>query len=564
MSSFDYVFLSLYVLGVFLIGIISSRRIKSQSDMFSAGGNAPWWASGLSGFMTMFSASTFVVWGGIAYRYGLVAVAINICNGIAALLVGYYVAGKWNKLGISTPASYVELRFGKIGLNFYTWTMMLKKVLGTAVSVYSLAIVLVALIPLDEGHFLRDVATGNLSLNWAIIIFGIIVVAYTMIGGLWAVLMTDVLQFIVLTLVVIMVTTLMINGVDNFKDTLLSLPEGFFSPTAAEYGWIFLAGWVIINFFGIGAEWAFVQRYTAVKSPVEARKSAYLFGSLYFIAPLIWLFPTIMYRNINPNANPEQAYILASQSVLPVGVLGLMFAAMFSATASMVSSQLNVFAGVLTNDFYKPLINPNASENILVKVGRIFTAALGIILILTALFVPLMGGAEKLIISINSLLVVPLLAPALWGLFSKRIGVLEMCLVALVSFSVGLLLRFGFQIIGGNINVLVGVILPVIMLAIMDFLKRNKIDKGWELIEANRNKVSNLNTAKEKENKIIDTFPQKVVMISLAVCALSLFVLMFLTDNGKIIIGVFGTCLLLIALGIQFKIKSLTKKNRLL
>lgn len=561
MSPFDYAFLSLYIIGVFLIGIISSRRIKNQSDMFSAGGNAPWWASGLSSFMTMFSASTFVVWGGIAYKFGFVAVVINLCTGIAALLIGYFVAGKWNKLGISTPATYIQLRFGKIGLNFYTWTMMLKKVLGVAVSVYSLAIVLVALIPLEEGHILRDATTGNLSLYWAIIIFGTIVVAYTMIGGLWAVLMTDVLQFIVLTLVVIMVTALMINGLDDFQEVLYSLPDRFFSPIGGDYGWLFLMGWITINFIALGAEWAFVQRYTSVKTPSDAKKSAYLFGSLYLITPILWLFPVILYRGINPNANPEQAYILASQSVLPVGVLGLMFAAMFSATASMVSSQLNVFAGVLTNDFYKPFMNPDASESRLIKVGRFFTGTLGAILIIVALFVPLMGGAEKLIISINSLMVVPLLAPSLWGLFSKRIGVKEMCLVAIISFSVGLFLRYGLSISGGNIDVLVGVVLPVVILAIMDYLKRNGIDKGWVLVETQKNEnTRKIEDAKTETKVVFDSFPQKVVMVSLLVCSISLFALIFLSEEGRGVIGIFGVCLLLIALGIHLKIKKLQSK----
>ena len=285
MSSFDYSTLFLYILGVFAIGLVSARRNTDQKDMFAAGRQAPWWASGLSGFMTMFSAGTFVVWGGIAYRLGIVAVLINTCYGVAALLAGYLVAGRWNRLGVTTPAEYVRLRFGKTGLHFYTWTMMLKKLLAVAVSLYSLAILLVALIPLEAGNPFRDPETGTLSLSWAILIFGCIVVVYTMIGGLWAVLMTDVLQFIVLTLVVIMVAVLMIFGMGDWASISSSFPEQFLSPTAEEYGWLFLAGWVIINFFIVGAEWAFVQRFLAVKSPSDAKKSAYLFGIMYLATP---------------------------------------------------------------------------------------------------------------------------------------------------------------------------------------------------------------------------------------------------------------------------------------
>jgi len=77
--------------------------------MFAAGGQSPWWTSGLSAFMTMFSANTFVVWGGIAYKMGLVAVIINLMYGVAALLVGYFVAGRWKNLGIETPAQFIHL-----------------------------------------------------------------------------------------------------------------------------------------------------------------------------------------------------------------------------------------------------------------------------------------------------------------------------------------------------------------------------------------------------------------------------------------------------------------------
>ena len=70
MASFDYTTVILYILGLFAISWITSKRITDQKDMFSAGRQSPWWVSGLSGFMTMFSASTFVVWGGIAYRLG--------------------------------------------------------------------------------------------------------------------------------------------------------------------------------------------------------------------------------------------------------------------------------------------------------------------------------------------------------------------------------------------------------------------------------------------------------------------------------------------------------------
>ena len=526
-------------------------------------------AAGISGFMTIFSAATFVVWGGIAYRLGVVAIAINTCYGIAAVLVGYFVAGRWNRLGVTTPAEYVQLRFGTAGLHLFTWTMLLKRILGVSVSLYALGILLVALIPLAEGNPLRDDATGTLSVTWAVLAFGAIVVLYTMLGGLWAVLMTDVLQFIVLMTVVLMIAVMMLIQVSSLEQFASSVPKNFFSPIAGDYGWLFLLGWVTIHFFMVGAEWAFAQRFLAVSSPRDARKSCYLFAAMYFVTPIIWLLPPLIYRSVNPDANPEQAYILAAQSVLPEGMLGLMIAAMFSATASMVSSQLNVFAGVLTNDFYRAFVNPSASDSALVTVGRAFTILLGAILVCVAMLVPYLGGAEKLIISINSLMVVPLLAPALWGLFSRKIGTRDMYAVALLSFTIGAVIKFGIienpwlrdvAALKGtieflktntkNVEVLIGVILPVVMLSILERRTRES-SSGWRAIEKQQQTASAAISDSDSVVPAKDTLPLKIVMQSLFACSLSMIVLALTSkskaQHGNTIILCFGTILLFAA-----------------
>jgi Na+/proline symporter len=89
------------------------RRNTNLKQMFAAGHQSPWWVAGLSGFMTMFSAGTFVVWGGLAYRSGLVAVAVNMAYGVAALLAGTFLAARWRALGVDSPSQYVRLRFGE-------------------------------------------------------------------------------------------------------------------------------------------------------------------------------------------------------------------------------------------------------------------------------------------------------------------------------------------------------------------------------------------------------------------------------------------------------------------
>ncbi len=550
METLDYIVLLIYVAGIFAVGGIFSTKIKDSTDMFAAGGQSPWWTSGLSSFMTMFSAGTFVVWGSIAFKWGMVAVSINMCYGVAALLVGYFVAGHWRRLGVRTPAEYVQLRFGKAAIHFYTWTMMIYRMVGVGVALYSLAVLLVALMPLSEGNPLRDPATGNLALHWAVLLFGLIVVVYTMIGGLWAVLMTDVLQFIVLNLAVLFVVPLCLLKVGGLGSFVASAPPGFFIPTTPEFPWIFLAGWCAIHFFMVGAEWAFAQRFLCVPTQSDARKSAYLFGILYLVSPILWLLPPMLYRAMAPDANSEEAYILACRSVLPPGMVGLMLAAMFSATASMVSSQLNVFAGVLTSDFYRGLFHPAASERHLVTVGRLMTAVLGTILIAIALAVPLLGGAERVVLSVTSLLVTPLLAPTIWGLFSRRVGASCIWPTAAVSFSLGILLKFGFAPQGWFANyeslagvsqwlqshlrsmeIVVGVIVPVGILTIIQMTSRTA-HPGYQ-------RVADLAaTQSQVPARVASRLPALMVAWSIGVCGMVMAALaLFDREQWHILLG---------------------------
>jgi Na+/proline symporter len=559
MVTADYVVLLCYLLGIFAVGLGLSLKVSDTSDLFAAGGRSPWWAAGLSGFMTMFSAGTFVVWGGIAYRLGFVAVAINLMYGVAAILVGFLVAGRWKRLGLRTPAQFIELRFGTAALHFYTWSMMVYRMVGVGVALYSLAVLLVALMPLDEGSLFRDPATGTLSLTWAILIFGGVVVSYTMVGGLWAVLMTDVLQFIVLNLSVLFMIPLILREVGGVRGFVAHAPEGFLNLTAGSYTWFFLAGWCAIHFFMVGAEWAFAQRYICVSSEQDARKSAFLFGGLYLASPLLWLLPPLAWREISPipagaseaeiNALAEQAYILACQHVLPAGMVGLMLAAMFSATASMVSSQLNVFAGVLTEDIYAG-VRGRRSNGELLWVGRGFSLLLGIGLIGLALAVPALGGAEDVIIKVTSLFVAPLLAPTVWGLLNRTVGQAAVWSTAAVCVLVGGAATFVFaeplSSAGKTPEILIGVALPVAVLTLVTLVSRQTAS-GWQRVEAHA-------AAAEQQRGVaptpFDPSPAYIVAGFLAACSLMMACLLMVNHEDRGTITAFAFALAVLAIGI--------------
>ena len=554
----DYIVLACYLIGIFAVGVALSIRVKDTADLFAAGGKSPWWASGLSGFMTMFSAGTFVVWGGVAYRLGFVAVVINLMYGIAAILVGLFVAGRWKRLGLATPAQFIEQRFGKAALHFYAWAMMVYRMTGVGVALYSLAIILVALMPLDEGNFLRDPATGNLSLRWAILIFGGVVVIYTMVGGLWAVLMTDVLQFIVLNLSVLFIIPLILGEVGGIRGFIARAPAGFFQPTAGNYTWFFLAGWCAIHFFMVGAEWAFAQRYICVPTEKDARNSGLLFGVLYLVSPILWLLPPLAWREIHQipagataaevNLLAEQAYILACRHVLPAGMVGLMVAAMFSATASMASSQLNVFAGVLTEYIYAKLRGGAATGRELLRAGRAFSLVLGVVLVGLALAVPLLGGAERVIITITSLMVAPLLAPTIWGLLTPRVGQAAVWVTAAVCIAAGVtanyLLPGRLGLSGETTEILIGVALPVAVLTVLAALSRGPA-AGWERVEASAAAYRGRQRAAVPIS--FDPGPAYIVAGGLGACGLMMAGLLVVNDQGRGLIAAFALMLLLLA-----------------
>ena len=562
MTIADWFILALYLAGTVCIGVFLGRFVKNSRDMFAAGGQSPWWISGLSAFMTMFSANTFVVWGGIAYQHGLVAIVINLCYGIAAIGVGFTVAGKWKSMGIRTPAEYVEKRFGRSALHFYTWFMLVFRMVGTGGALYAIARLSLAVI--GGGASADGASLTGADLNWIILLFALIVVGYTMIGGLWAVLMTDTLQFVVLNLAVLFVIPLSLARSGGFSGFLEQAPERFLATTTDQYSFLFLAGWVAIHYFMIGAEWAFVQRYICVPSPSDARKSCFLFGGLYLFSPFLWLLPPLLWRVQVPPPEgsapeiithlAETAYILSCKAVLPVGMLGLMLAALFSATASMISSQLNVFSGVLTENIYKPMAK-DSSEKRLVIAGRFFTLLLGIVVASIAMATPYLGGAAALIISVTQVMVTPLLAPTLLALFIPQLGIRTIWVTVGICFPLGLLSKFSDSLAGTWIadSTFVGVFLPLLIIGVMALANRSEV-RGWGAIQRL--------TAQEatREQATSSSFPALILSISLALCSVTLFALIPLNETNQAMLGGFGVGLLLLGVGLYVlskKMKSL-------
>jgi solute:Na+ symporter, SSS family len=462
MPFLDYFIIGIFSLLIFLVGIAFVRSGSSMKSFFAAGGSLPWWLSGLSLFMSFFSAGTFVVWGSIAYQYGWVAITIQWMMALGGFIIGYWIAPAWHRTGILTVGEFVGLRFGDQLKRFYGYIFLLLSFVTTGAFLYPVA-------------KLFNVSTG-FSIEISIVVLGLIVIAYTTAGGLWAVIITDVLQFIILFAAVLMVVPLAFHAVGGVGTFLEEVPAGFFKPVNGEYTWWFLLAFMFYNTIFIGGNWAYVQRYTSVSSPRDARKAAWLFGSLYLVSPILWMLPPMIYQVLHPDlvdlAN-EGAFLLMCKEVLPTGLLGLMLAGMLFATASSVNTTLNMMAAVFTHDLYGRLVQ-NVEKKSLMKIARISTVVFGLITIGVALLVPAAGGIVEVVISVGAITGAPLFAPTIWALFSNRQTARSILISTLVSLAVNIFFKFFAPVffafsLSRSQEMMAGVFLPLLLLSFFEF-----------------------------------------------------------------------------------------------
>ena len=544
----DYLIILLFFAGLLAVGYLLGKKIASSKDMFMAGKSSSWWISGLSTYMTIFSASTFAVWGGVAYKSGLVAAFLGMMLGIASIAVGMWVSGKWSRMNISSPAEFLTVRFGDKTLKFYAVVLILGRAVHTAVSLYAIAIMVVALMPLPEGSFFVDPATGHLSVVWAVIALGVITLAYTTMGGYLAVLMTDVVQFAVLFAMILILVPLSLREAGGVQAFIAAAPEGYFRLTSSDYTGSWMVLWLILNFFMIAGDWSFVQRYLSTPTAKEARKSSYLVGALYLLTPIIWYIPAMVYRTIDPGANPEQAYMLMSQRVLGPGLLGFMIAAMMSATLSMVSGTLNVFANVFTCDLYLPR-HPQATETQKVRVGRIFTFVYGVVLVVIGALIPLFGGAEKVVVTILTVAICPIFIPSIWGLFSKKIKQSDVFIAMGVAYVFAFLTKFHVIFPAYTTahpvmtDAICGCVIPIVMLAFFELVGlRREVQPGYVAVSARLSpETSEIPEASRKAGKAYSGMALTIMMGTyLAIGVISLIVSLFYPSGRSLLLLVGG------------------------
>ena len=535
MGTLDYVTILLLAAGVMLAGISFSSTGKNMKSFFAGGGNVPWWISGLSLFMGFFSAGTFVVWGSIAYSHGWVSVTIQLTMAAAGLAVGFFIAPRWNRTGCLTAAEYITRRFGVSTQKMYTYLFLFISLFTTGAFLYPIAKIIEV--------------TADIPLNTSILLLGAFSILYVTIGGLRAVVVTDVLQFLILFAAVIIVIPLSLMKVGGAEAFLAKVPEGFFQTVSGDYTWVFIIAFMFYNLFFLGGNWAYVQRYTSVSTPRNARKVGWLFGVLYLVSPILWMLPPMIYRVYNPGLEgleAENAYLLMCKEAMPSGLLGLMLGGMIFATASSLNATLNISAGVFTNDIFKRL-SPSTSEKGLMRIARWSTIGFGVLAIVVALLIPLMGGIVNVVISVAALTGVPLYLPLIWSLFSRNLNGRVILTTTVVSLAINALFKFVTPLMGFSLDraeeMLVGVLVPALLLTGYEIYHRI-CRPGEQIPMIEKAPAATVEDGDASNNR----FSIMVIGIGAILAGLFIAVLGALADEHKMI--PLGMGLLLLAIGV--------------
>ena len=431
-TTIDYVVIAAYMALMVGIGVYAARFNKNASDYFRGANRIPWLVAGLSSFMSGFSAWTFTGAAGLAYQHGLIAILLYLGNA-ATFLLGYWVfAVRWRRARISTVMEYLVERFDERTRQAFSWSTVLFQLFTGASMLYGL------------GLFVAS--TCDLPLVWTIFGSGVVILAYCVIGGLWAVVITDFLQAVILMPFTVVMVTVSLARVGGLGGLLRGLPPELTSlHLTPGMGWLYVACWTFMVSFGYNTS-AMAQRYFSVADERAAKKVAFLCFALFVLGAFIWFIPPLAMRVMYPDlravwpglANPHEAsYAVASLTLLPNGLVGIMLAAMFSATMSSLSGLFNVHAAVVSKDIYQRLIAPQASERQLLVVG--WAATFGVGATMTTLAMGMAAKGQSIfavMLTFNTIISLAYGPPALLGLVVKKTPSWS----GLLSFAVGLVL----------------------------------------------------------------------------------------------------------------------------
>jgi Na+/proline symporter len=249
----------------------------------------------------------------------------------------------------------------------------------------------------------------------------------------------------------------------------------------------------------------------------------------------------MIYRVINPNLQglePEGAYMMLCQHVLPAGLIGLVLSGMISASASKANTTINMMAIVFAHDVYKKFLKKDAAEKTLIRAARFFTVLFGAITIGIAMLVPLIGGIVEMVLSTASIAGGALFAPIIWTLFSKRQTATSVISASLSGLIISLMLKlFGTELLGFKLSRLwetaLGVGIPLIVLLLWELYYKAVKYQSPNALSFNKPAVAAVkNLVTDADARSQNVFGIKIIAGSIAIVGAGIALLGALAERG--------------------------------
>ena len=444
----DIIVFLVYMFGIVIFGASFYFRNKSSDAYTTGGGNLPPWAVGMSIFATYVSSISFLALPGKAYQSDWNGLVFSFAIPLAAYISIRFFIPLYRGINNISAYYYLETRFGYWARVYASGCYMLTQVARMGAIMYLLALPMNAFFGWD--------------INLVIILTGISVMFYSMMGGIQAVVWTDAIQGIVLIVgalaCVVVLFFYMPEGPGQLFDIALAHDKfslGSFSLSLSDSTfWVILIYGLFINLQNFGVDQGFVQRYMTTSTEKEAKFSTWLGSLLYLPVSLVFFFigtavfayyqaiPGRLPADLQNPAMADRVFPFFIVSELPPGLIGLLIAAIFAAGMSTISTSLNSSATLILTDYYKRYFRKDASEKASMVVLYIATAAMGVLGILAALAMTQVTSALDAWWALASIFSGGMLGLFLLGYFSRNarsfhaavgvtVGVLLICWMSL-------------------------------------------------------------------------------------------------------------------------------------
>ena len=430
-----------YLIGNLLLGYVMSRRVKTSEDYYLGDRSAPWWAIGISVVATYVSALSFL--GGPAWAYGdgMAALAIHVNYPLVIFIVVVFFLPFFFNSGVASIYEYLERRFGKTSRTVMSLLFLLTQCI-TAASILTATAVVVTFVTGIDAKTAIWIMTG-------------IVLVYTLMGGMNAVIWTDVLQGFILFLGAGVVLYCLLGEVKPMSGALSYLSEnGKLNPintdldfTVAPTIWAGVLAMTLFHITVYGSNQMMVQRALAAKNIGDAKKSYLLMGyAAFFIYFLFFFVGALLYVHFKgePFAQPNEIILKFANSLAIPGLMGILAAAVLSASMSTLSSAFNSLATISVTDLYKMFFKKTEDEKHYLMMSRVFTVFWGLMVIPMAYaFISSGGSILEALSKAGSYFVGAKLAMFGMGFFSKHVNERGL-LIGVIAGFIGLIIIVGF------------------------------------------------------------------------------------------------------------------------